>query len=174
MVIKMTEKTTSSAFANLSKQLDVALTNDEITEDFLLAAKESVKEFQHLKEESKEYPEIIPSLKLYSATNSGEIVLQKCISELEKAKRIGENPSTLIGLSGLVSEVSDLGEEVRIAMGKHEVNRRLMSIRKRTFRVQEEAEEKKLIEDINTRLGKIPITIRNAFVKHSSQELEST
>ena len=163
----------SQAFAELSKQLDAALTNDEITKDFLLAAKEGIEEFQYLREESKKYKEIIPSLKLYSATNSGKKVLQKCISELETAKKVGENPHTLIALSSLMSKVSDLGEEVRIAMEKHEINRRLTSIRKLTFRVQEEAEKKELIEDIDTRLNKIPNSIRKAFIKNSSQHLEN-
>jgi hypothetical protein len=174
MVIRMSEERSSSAFAKLSKELDVALTNDEITEDFLLAVKESIKEFQQLKEESKKYPEMIPSLKLYSATSSGETVLQQCISELERGKETGENPSTLIDLAGLISEVSDLGEELHTALDNYEVNRRLMSIRKRTFRVQEEAEEKNLIEDIDTRLGRVSDAIRKAFVKHSSLELESS
>jgi hypothetical protein len=163
----------AQVFVELSNQLGIALSNDEISENLLIAAKAGVEEFKSLKEESKKYNEIITSLKLYSATNSGEIVLQKCISELERAKKIGENPSTLIELSGLISEVSDLGEEVRIAMDEHEIHRRLTSIRQRTFVVQEEAENKNLIEDIDTRLSKIPDTIRKAFVRNSSQ-LEST
>jgi len=160
-------------FIELRERLGEALVREEISRDFLIVCEEGVREFSRLKEESKKYQEIIVSLKLFSATHSGEVILGNCISQLKDAKGRGENPTTLVELSGLIDEVCDLGEEVRVAIEQHDVNSRLRFIRKRTFRVQEEAEEINLIENIDARLDKIPAKIRKTFIEHLTQPLET-
>ena len=160
-------------FIELRERLGEALAREEINRDFLIACEEGIKEFSRLKEESKRYQEIIVSLKLFSATHSGEVILRNCISQLEDAKGRGENPTTLGELSGLIDEVCDLGEEIRVSMEQRDVNRRLGSIRKRTFRVQEEAEKNNIIESIDVRLSKVPTKIRKTFITHSMPPLES-
>lgn len=160
-------------FIKLREQLGEALAREEINRDFLMACEEGIIEFSRLKEESKRYQEIIVSLKLFSATHSGEVILRNCISQLKDAKGREENPTTLGELSGLIDEVCDLGEEIRVAMEQRDVNSRLRSIRKRTFRVQEEAEEINLIENIDARLDKIPAKIRKTFIGHLTRPLET-
>jgi hypothetical protein len=156
-------------FVKLREQLDEAIAHEKISEDFLVACENGVKEFSSLKDESKKYPEMMVSLKLYSATDSGEVILKNCISELKAAVGRGENPATLNELSGLISEVCDLGEEIKIAMEQNDISGRLKSIRKRTFWAQEEAEKISLIEDIDTRLSLVPERVRKTFVKYSMQ-----
>ena len=162
-----------TVFAKINEQLGIALAKRKINKEFLLACEEGIKEFTHLKEESKKYQEILISLKLFSAARSGEMVLEGCVSELKNAKKCGDNPVTLTEMSSLIVEVCDLGEEVKVAMEQHDVNRRLRPIRKRTFRVQEGAEKNNLIESIDVRLSKVPTEIRKTFIKHSMQPLES-
>lgn len=160
-------------FAKINEQLGIALANKEISIEFLSLCEEGIKEFSRLKEESKRYLEILSSLKLFSAASSGEAVLKNCVSELKNAKKCGHNPVALTEMSSLIVEVCDLGEEVKVAMEQHDVDRRLRSIRKRTFRVQEEAENNNIIESIDVRLSKVPTKIRKTFITHSMPPLES-
>ena len=161
-------------FVKLNEQLSIALANEKISKEFLSACEKGIEEFSRLKEKSKKYQEILPSLKLFSATNSGKLVLESCVSALKNAKELGENPKTLGELSGIINEICNLGEEVKIAIEQHDVNRRLGSIRKRTFRVQEKAEENGLIKSIDVRLNEVPAKIRKAFVEYSMPPLESS
>lgn len=132
-----------------------SLEKRKISEEFLSMCREALTELKKFQLTAMRYPDSINALKLFSASDTCYLVLQKSISELEQAKARGENPTTLEKLQDVLLYVGSIGKELDYIFNK-KVGVEVTKIRKETFELQEKAEGLNLLDKIDIRVNSLP------------------
>lgn len=141
---------------DFSSSLEDSLEKGEITQELLESLEKAKKESLELKDTIKSRDNTIVTLKLYSAARTCEETLDASYNELLKAKDRGENPTTLENLSSLLFYVDNLLRKTENATS-NSANGIIHTLRKSTFRAQEEAERLEIIDSIDKRAGESSI-----------------
>jgi len=134
-----------------------------ISEDFLTHCRNALNELSNFQQEAMDHPEPLNSLKLFSASDTCFLVLQKSIDELEKAKARGENPTTLEKIQDVLFFVGNIGKELDLIFNK-KVGIEITQIRNKTFALQKRAEELGLLDQIDKRVNSLPENLKASYI----------
>jgi hypothetical protein len=150
-------------FNNVSIGVLHCLEKREISEEFLGMCRKALTELKAFQQTAMQYPDSINALKLFSASDTCYLVLQKSISELEQAKVRGENPTTLEKLQDVLLYIGSIGKELDVIFNK-KVRVEATTIRKETFELQEKAEGLDLLDKIDIRVRSLSGDIATRYI----------
>ncbi len=146
----------------LRASLDKRVISEKLI-DYLMKAKD---QFILFEDESMKEKDILYSLKLFSASNTCNVILENSIPKLREAKSRNENPTALERLYDILSVTIDLGNRLsNIFDGKGSREFELKDIRKISLTLQEEAEKRGLIESLDEKIMKTPKEIRKSIIQ---------
>ena len=164
----MFEESPRLLLSNLDQELESSLENEEISETLLEYCEKCRQTFIHFEDMSMEEKDILSGLKLFSASDTCSSLLENSIIKLKQSKKNKENPKSLEELRDILEVVIDIGKklsEVFEYKGFKESN--IRQIRDISLDLQEEAEDRGLLESLSERIKKIPnetrVSIMNRF-----------
>ncbi len=152
------------AFSNLENEIMLGIENKTISENLIKACEESKDLFIKFEDEFIKEEDILIGLKLFSASSSCALILEKAIPDLTDAKIRGENPISLEKMEDILAAVSQIGEYLySIIDSPKSKSFMVRQIREISFYLQESAENIGLLEPIDKRISKTPYDLRKAI-----------
>lgn len=153
-------------YDDLGRELRTSLEKRVISERLINCLMEAKDQFILFEDESMKEKDILYSLKLFSASNTCNVILESSIPKLREAKSRNENPTTLERLHDILSVTIDLGNRLsNIFDGEGSREFELRNVREISLTLQEEAEKRELIESLDKRIMKTPKEIRKAIIQ---------
>lgn len=134
-----------------------------ISEDFLANCRDALGKLEEFQQKAMEHPNPLNSIKLFSASDTCFLALQRSIDELEKAKARGENPTTLEKIQDVLLFVGNIGKELEYIFNKN-MEVEITQLRNKTFKLQKKAEELGLLDQIDVRINSLPKNLKASYI----------
>lgn len=153
----------TNIFDKVSSGVIESLEYGVISEDFLDICRNALSEFGEFQTKAMEHPDPLNSIKLFSASDTCFLALERSIDELEKAKLRGENPTTLEKIQDVLLYVGNIGQELDFVLNKN-MGVEIIQLRNKTFSLQKKAEELGLLDQIDVRINSLPKTLKSSYI----------
>lgn len=156
----MSDNIYSMVISSLNSSID----NNKISHTLIKNFEELLKKSEELKTKAMNYEKSIYSLKLFSATNTCAEIIHNSLPKLKDAKKRGKVQNVLNELGGLLFDTVKLLEDVENSFESSNIYVMMPSIRNKTFELQQEAENLRLIEKTSEKVKKVSKELRGTFV----------
>jgi hypothetical protein len=140
-----------------------SLENRLISDEFLNTCNDALNELKIFQQKAMQHPDPINAVKLFSASDTCYLVLQKSIEELEQAKQRGENPTTLERIEEVFLHISNIGRDLDYLFNRN-VGVEITRLRNNTFELQEKAEKLGLLDKIDERVNSLSDPLKKAYI----------
>lgn len=150
-------------FDKISVGVIESLETRVISDEFLNTCREALTELRAFQLTAMRYPDSINAIKLFSASDTCYLVLQRSISELEQAKARGENPTTLEKIQDVILFIGNIGKELDFLFNT-KIGVEITKIRTKTFELQEKAENLGLLDKIDVRVTSLPSGLKTSYI----------
>lgn len=154
----------NSIYSEVISSLNSSIDNNEISPILIKNFEKLLKKSEELKRKAMNYEKSVYSLKLFSATNTCAEIIHNSLPKLKDAKKRGENPKVLDKLSGLLFDTVKLLEDVESSFEGSNIYVIMPSIRNKTFELQQEAENLRLIKKTSEKVKKVSKELRGTFI----------